>query len=156
MRLDLTRAAVLDLLSAWGAPYSWGAGCPYDGWASWPGGVPGANKGVGWDCSGFAQAALVRLRKLPETAIDRTAQRLYGITRPLESDETPEIGDLCFYGRGGTSVKHVMVVMGDDVCIGACGGTKATNGDDDRAYVQLQNFRYRRDFLSVRRLKPPA
>lgn len=156
MRLDLTRAEVLDLLSAWGTPYSWGGGIPYDGAASWPGGVPGLNGGTGWDCSGFAQAALVRLHRLPESAPDRNAQGLFRIAEPLPNGERAELGDLAFYGRGPNTVDHVMVVIGDGACIGACGGGRKTNGLDPRAYVQLHPLRYRNDFLGVRRLKPAA
>ena len=61
------------------------------------------------------------------------------------------LGDLAFYGTtSGTT--HVMLCLGDGVVYGARGGGSRTNGDDPRAFVQLEPIRYRPDLRSVGRL----
>ncbi len=152
LRLPLTDPAALDILSAWGVPYSWGGGLPRHGRTAWPDGPRGLAGGVGWDCSGFAQAVLVRLRLLPDNAPDRTAAALYDISMPV-IPEAAQMGDLAFYGA--TRITHVMVVLVPGIVIGATGGGQMTNGDDPRAYVKLERLRYRADFAGVRRMKTP-
>ena len=61
------------------------------------------------------------------------------------------LGDLAFYGSPA-HVSHVMVCLGDGVVIGACNGTSKTNGDDPKAFVQLQRLHYRDDLVSVGRI----
>ena len=141
---------VSALLDAWGTPYSWGAGRPTI--TGWPRGLPGTGGGIGYDCSGFAQAALVRLGILREGMPDRTAAGLFDATRPLRPDEAPQTGDLCFYGR--TRIGHVTVILGPECAIGANGGTSRTNGDDPSAYVDLCRPAYRRDFGGIRTFRP--
>lgn len=148
MKLDVLDDRVLWLLEAYGVPYSWGAGTPtHDGW---PIGVKGLKGGVGYDCSGFAQAALVRLGLLKAGTPDRSAAGLWEAGTPIDTDAA-QLGDLAFYG-GHARITHVTVCLGGGVCIGANGGNSMTNGDDPRAFVQLQPIRYRADFRGVRRL----
>lgn len=136
------------LLEAEGVPYSWAAGGPS---ASWPGGGKGKNGGVGWDCSGFAQGALVRLGLLSPTATDRSAAGLYAASSPADGSQ---VGDLAFYGSSSSSVSHVMVGMGDGQVIGASGGGSKTNADDPNARVKVfSSPNYRSDFLGWRRIK---
>lgn len=151
MILPLRDPLVLDILAAWGVPYSWGGGLPRHGKTAWPDGPRGIAGGVGWDCSGFAQAVLVRLGLLPENAPDRTAAGLYDISAPVMPGAA-KVGDLAFYGA--VRISHVMVVLGPGVVIGAAGGGQQTNGDDPRAYVKLERLRYRSDFAGVRRMGP--
>jgi len=143
---------VSELLLAWGSPYSWGAGTPRDGGGTWPPSpLPkGLNGGRGFDCSGFAQAALVRLGILDKNAPDRTAASLWSVAAPVDETEA-RLGDLAFYGSGGR-ITHVTVCLGHGVCIGANGGGAATNGDNAKAFVQLQPLRYRNDLRGVRRI----
>ena len=148
LKLDVLDDRVLWLLEAWGTPYSWGAGKPsLDGW---PLGVKGINGGIGYDCSGFAQAALVRLGLLKAGTQDRTAAALYDASDSVEIEDA-RLGDLAFYGQG--RVSHVVVCLGGGVCIGANGGTSKTNADNPRAFVQVQPILYRVDFRGVRRLQ---
>ena len=150
LKLDVLDDRVLWLLEARGTPYSWGAGKPsLDGW---PLGVKGISGGIGYDCSGFAQAALVRLGILKEGTPDRTAAELFDATRSLRPHEAPQTGDLCFYGR--TRIGHVTVLLGPECAIGANGGTSRTNGDDPSAYVDLCRPAYRRDFGGIRTFRP--
>jgi cell wall-associated NlpC family hydrolase len=150
LKLDLDNPDVYDVLRAWGVPYSYGGGTPADGERNWPDGAKGLKGGVGWDCSGFAQAALVRMELLSPLSKDRTAQSLYDLTVPVT--DTPRVGDLSFYGRNSKNVSHVMVICGDGCCIGASGGTSFTNGNDPTAFVQIHRVDYRRDFLGIRRV----
>lgn len=147
LRLDILDPKVLDLLRAVGVPYSWGAGRPTV--ANWPEGVTGLNGGIGYDCSGFAQAALVRLGLLVEGSKDRSAAALFEGAKQLV-DEEAKLGDLAFYGV--RSVSHVTVCLGGGLCIGANGGGSKTNGDDPTAFVRVERIRYRTDFRGVRRL----
>jgi cell wall-associated NlpC family hydrolase len=151
LRLPLADTRALDLLSAWGVPYSWGAGFPKSVQSTWPDGARGLAGGVGWDCSGFAQAALVRLGLLSPAAPDRTAGGLYDLMVPVVPNQE-RLGDCAFYGIG--RVSHVMVVLGTDLVLGASGGGSATNGDDPRAYVKLERIMYRNDFVGIRRIRP--
>jgi cell wall-associated NlpC family hydrolase len=154
MRLDLDDDRIIGLLRAWGVAYSWGAGQARDV-VSLHGAGPlpkGLNGGHGWDCSGFAQAALAYLGKLDPNAADRTAAGLHGITHPVVLDDAA-LGDLAFYGVNGR-ISHVMVCLGHGACIGACGGGSATNGDNPKAYVDVKPITYRADFRGVRKLMP--
>ena len=137
------------LIEALGVPYSYGAGTPA---SPWPGGAAGLAGGVGWDCSGYAQAGLVQLGLLSSGAVDRTAQSLADRASGVSSGDERE-GDLAFYGASWSKVSHVMLCLGNGQVIGASGGGRATNGDDVGAYVKIFNTpEYRSDFLGVRRL----
>lgn len=149
-RIDVLNDAVLDLLSAWGTPYSWGAG--QASVSGWPVGVRGLKGGIGYDCSGFAQAALVRLKILTGKERDRTAHDLYTDCLVIPETEA-KLGDLAFYGKH-ERVTHVMVYLGNGAVIGASGGTSRTNGDDPAAYVQVHRVRYRADFRALGTLAP--
>lgn len=146
--LDVLNDGVIELLKGYGIPYSWGAGRPSS--QGWPIGVKGLKGGIGLDCSGFAQVALVRLGILHEGDPDRSAAGLWDAAKPIDTDAA-QLGDLAFYG-GHARITHVVVCLGGGVCIGANGGNSMTNGDDPRAFVQLQPIRYRADFRGVRRL----
>jgi len=149
--LPLNDPRLLDLLAAWGALYSWGAGTPGNAEGGWPGGVKGTRGGIGWDCSGFAQAALVRLGMLSVRAPDCSASTLYGLGAPVAAGEE-QMGDLAFYGPHGR-ISHVMVVIGTGIVLGARGGGASTNADEPRAFVQLEPLKYWPSaFLGVRRL----
>jgi len=128
---------VVELLSMIGTPYWWGRGTPK---TSWPAEY--------YDCSGFAQGALVYLNLLKPTEPDRGAYALAN-----ESDrvtDEPKLGDLAFYDK---PVSHVMVCLNKDWVIGATGGGSHTLGDDANACVKLVPLRYRKDLLVVGRLK---
>ena len=122
------------LLEAWGEPYDWAQG---DITTPWLNGMRG------YDCSGFAQGALVHLGLIPPSARfqpnDRGAYQL-----AMDSERVPEgterLGDLAFYG---TPVSHVMVVIAPGIVLGARGGGSSTHGDDPSAYVDLRPLRYR-------------
>lgn len=150
MKLPTGDERFYDLLAAWGTPYSWGAGEPKSSLTGWPGGVKGLRGGVGWDCSGFVQAALVRLGMLAPDAPDRSARTLYEDSKPVPAG-TEQMGDLAFYGLLGRA-QHVMLVVGTGVVIGARGGDATTNGANPRAFVQLEPLMYWSAFLGVRRL----
>lgn len=150
-RLNMDDPRVVDALKAWGTPYSWGAGTPGNANSGWPSGVKGLNGGVGYDCSGYAQAVLVRNALLSPDSRDRTAQELYSLCEPVARGDE-KVTDLCFYGSSTKSIVHVMVVIGLDACIGATGGGRKDNGMTDRAFVQLQKWAYRPDWLGVFRI----
>lgn len=152
LKLDVLDERVTELLLAWGIPYCWGAGTPVHGGGEWPPyPLPrGINGGRGFDCSGFAQAALVRLGLLDAKAPDRTAAALWDLAKPVDETEA-RLGDLAFYGPGGR-ISHVTVCLGFGATLGANGGGSTTNGDSARAFVQLQPIRFRADFRGIRRL----
>lgn len=148
---------VMQLLAAWGVPYVFGAGQPADAMTHWPGGVrstldhaPEMEKVPGWDCSGFAQCALVAIGMLSPKASDRGAARLYADGQSM-AEVAASMGDLAFYGR--PTVEHVMVYLGDGVVLGATGGRSTTFGKTPTAYVDLKPVRYRSDFLGFRRVR---
>lgn len=155
MRLPVGDPRFIDLLASWGAPYSYGAGKPSDGRdaikaiGGWPDGVKGIGGGVGWDCSGWVQAALVRLRILPPTAMDRSAAALHDLAQPVAPGEE-HLGDMAFYGTPA-HVSHVMLVVAPGVVMGARGGDSKTNADNPHALVQLEPLKYWDAFLGCRR-----
>lgn len=149
MRLPVGDERLYDLLAAWGVPYSWGAGGPSTG-DSWPDGTPGVKGGRGFDCSGFAEAALVRLGLMVPGAPRRSAAMLWDSATSVPIG-TERMGDLAFYGPLGRAA-HVMVVVGPGVVLGARGGDQTTNADAPKAYVQLEPLMYWSAFLGVRRL----
>jgi cell wall-associated NlpC family hydrolase len=142
--LDTTDPQVYDLLRALGARYSWGAGDLRDAAGRWPAGP--------FDCSGFAQAALLRLRQVrPGAWHDKSAHDLANACDPVELADA-QLGDMAFYGRGGR-ISHVTVVLGAGVCIGANGGGSNTNGNTPSACVQVRPIVYRSDFVTIGRIK---
>lgn len=129
---------VLELLATSGTLYSWGKGDPSTPWPA-----------EAYDCSGFAQGALVQLGLLSRKQPDRGAAALANCSERVEDE--PRLGDLAFYGK---PVSHVMVCLGNGWVIGATGGGSHTHADDAEACVQPRRLRYRKDLLVVGRLRP--
>jgi len=154
VRLDIRDERIQELLQAWGTPYSWAAGKPADGSRpEWWLGVPGERGAIGFDCSGFAQVALVRLSLLSPTAGDRATAGLWQASTTIPEAEA-RLGDLAFYGPGSGRPGHVMLCLGGGAVLGATGGTNRTHGADPKAFVSLERLRYwPAAFLEVRRLK---
>lgn len=152
MKLPTNDERFVELLEWWGTPYSYGAGRPSDALSCWPPNDPprGMNGGRGVDCSGAVQIFLVRLGLLAQDAPDRSAAALYDLGKPVP-DGAEQMGDLAFYGPPGR-VSHVMLVVGPGVVMGARGGDQTTNGDQPRAFVQLEPLKYWSAFHGVRRL----
>jgi len=132
---------VATLVGCVGIPYHWGHGEPDSLFPD-----------DSYDCSGFAQGALVHLRLLGRSQPDRTAHSLSHICDPIEEGGQVK-GDLAFYGKGG-AVTHVMVSIGNEWTVGASGGDSRTKGGNPRAHVRLVRYDYRRDFLCFGRVKP--
>jgi len=141
--LDAHDPQTADLLSALGARYAWGAGTLEDAAARWPAGP--------FDCSGFAQAALLRLGLVrPAAWHDKSAHDLANACDPVDLVDL-RLGDLAFYGQ--RRITHVTVVLGAGVCIGANGGGSNTHGDSPSACVQVRPIVYRTDFVTLGRIK---
>jgi len=151
LSLPLGDERFTDLLRAWGVPYSFGAGKPSDGLNAWPDGAKGSQRGIGWDCSGLAQAACVRLGTLDSKAIDRTAQSLCSLFKREVARGDEQLGDLAFYGPNFSTIVHVTVVVAPGIILGANGGHSMTNGDDPSAFVRLDRIGYRLDLRTIRR-----
>lgn len=75
-----------------GTPYVWG----------------GESPGVGFDCSGLAQAAYA----VAGIALPRVAQDQYDSTPDLPAGSPLEPGDLVFFGGGPSAVDHVGLYVG--------------------------------------------
>ncbi len=75
-----------------GTPYVWGGETP----------------GVGFDCSGLAQAAY----EIAGIALPRVAQDQYDAGPHLPAGTPLEAGDLVFFGGGPTDVSHVGIYVG--------------------------------------------
>jgi cell wall-associated NlpC family hydrolase len=157
------RLSSWTLCEAIGAYYSWGAGDLANGLEGWPMGVPGVKGGVGWDCSGFAQACLLKLGIVrPEAWNDLSAHALANACNPVYTPEDhhramlrANVGDLCFYKSSRSErITHVTVYLGDGMCIGANGGGSGTNADNVNARVQVRPVRYRKDLIVIGTLKP--
>jgi cell wall-associated NlpC family hydrolase len=84
--------AVAWALSQIGTPYVWGGETP----------------GVGFDCSGLAQAAY----KVAGVALPRVAQDQYDATPKLGPDDSLAPGDLVFFGGSPASIDHVGLFVG--------------------------------------------
>jgi cell wall-associated NlpC family hydrolase len=82
-----------------GTPYVWGGETP----------------GVGFDCSGLAQAAY----KVAGIAIPRVAQDQYDAGPQLPDGAPLEAGDLVFFGGSATDVEHVGLVVSPGVMVDA-------------------------------------
>jgi cell wall-associated NlpC family hydrolase len=84
-------AAADYALSQVGVPYQWGGETP----------------GVGFDCSGLAQAAYRRAG----VALPRVAQDQYDAGPTVPPGGALQVGDLVFFGLGPGSVDHVGIVV---------------------------------------------
>lgn len=84
-----------------GTPYVWGA----------------EEAGIGFDCSGLAQAAYHYAD--PKLALPRVAQAQYDFGKKLSVVEVLEPGDLVFFGSGPRSVEHVGIYIGNGTMIDA-------------------------------------
>ena len=136
---------LVTLLEALGARYWWGAGALSDGLSSWPRGP--------FDCSGFAQIALLKLGIVkPNAWGDLAAHDLAYACDPVALGHE-RLGDLVFYGHP-EHIGHVAVCIGNGMAIGANGGGPQTKGQDPRACVQVRPVVYRNDFVTIGRLKP--
>lgn len=119
-----------------GTPYIWG----------------GSEPRIGFDCSGFVIWVLQVFEILP--AMDWTADDLM---KRFSSTDSPEPGDLCFYGKNDRAT-HVMMYIGalngEQVCVGASGGNSTTTTEEAaklrNAKVKMKPVMYRDDFLGFR------
>jgi hypothetical protein len=84
--------AVEWALSQVGTPYVWGGETP----------------GVGFDCSGLAQAAY----RVAGITLPRVAQDQFDATRAVPAGDALQPGDLVFFGEGPKSVDHVGLFVG--------------------------------------------
>jgi cell wall-associated NlpC family hydrolase len=89
---DAGALAVVWALSQIGTPYIWGGETP----------------GVGFDCSGLAQAAY----KVAGITLPRVAQDQYDATIKLAPGAPLAPGDLVFFGAGPTAIDHVGLFVG--------------------------------------------
>jgi len=137
---DKTREYIVALaLKFQGTPYIWGGSVPY----------------IGFDCSGFVIWVLQVFGILPPS--DWTAN---GLSKLFPPTTTPKPGDLCFYGTesviNGTKATHVMMYMGNGMCVGASGGgsecTTVERARSKGAQVKVKPVKYRGDFLFYREI----
>ena len=120
-----------------GAPYIWAGNGP-----------------VSFDCSGFVMFVLRPFGLVP-TPADWYAERLREMFAQTHS---PEPGDLVFYGQDKRA-SHVMVFVGEGICVGACGGTSKTRTLEAairrHASVKLRRVEYRKDLLGFANILAP-
>ncbi len=105
----------------------------------------GSSPRVGFDCSGFVIWILQVFGRLPSG--DWTSEDL---SKLFTKTDSPQIGDLAFYG-GNHTVSHVMMCIGNGTVIGASGGDHTTLTVEDalkrNAMVKTKPMHYRSDFL---------
>ena len=83
----------------------------------------GNTKEEGLDCSGFVNLVLKHFDLVPQK--DHSAQMLFDLFREHQTNEI-EPGDLIFYGKGRSVIRHVAIVI-DEHLILECGrGTSKT------------------------------
>tara|TARA_R110002073_G_scaffold194469_1_gene353538 strand:- start:263 stop:1489 length:1227 start_codon:yes stop_codon:yes gene_type:complete len=167
------------LLAALGVPYVWGAGAitekrgraAWVPWDNWPNGVAsslaeqnGFPDARGYDCSGFAQSALLALNIVPigwhwpdlngnpNVHYDVAVSHMWSCARSnlvsnitvISDLTTVQRGDLAIFGKSSSSVSHVAVVCGpmkpDGLieCIDAGG-----RGSGSRCYGQIPSAKVR-------------
>jgi cell wall-associated NlpC family hydrolase len=113
-----------------GVPYIWG----------------GSDPRVGFDCSGFVIWVLQVFDLLPSG--DWTAA---GLAKSFPKTESPQGGDLAFYGPAEGRESHVMMHLSPELVVGASGGghTTTTEAEANRlgAKVKVKPVGYRSDYL---------
>ncbi len=118
-----------------GCPYIWGGSNPWNG----------------FDCSGFVVWCYQVFGILP--AGDWTAQGLYDhFCESPRSDELKLLpGDLVFYGHSEIEIAHVMMVLDDELVVGASGGDQTTTTREVAvrrgAMVKVKRRGYRTDLV---------
>lgn len=101
---------------------------------------------AGFDCSGFIHEILQAVGLEPH-GFDSTANGLY--ERFKQHEVASDYGGcLVFWFTAGAAI-HVMLAIGDGLCIGATGGGKATDSIEaaiaQNAYVKIRPIGYRGD-----------
>ncbi len=109
----------------------------------------------GIDCSGLVQILLEKLNLDPGG--DQTADVLMDYFKDHGTKievANATLGDVCFYGHDDFA-SHVMMYIGDGICIGANGGgSKVTTPEIARtlnACVKFAQINYRKDLLCILR-----
>lgn len=116
-------------------PYQWGGGHSPNTW--------------GLDCSGLV---IVSARAAGVPLPPHVVPTADGLWEGLEHVETPQIGDLAFYGTG--AAQHVVIMTNWD---GTTGGTIGANGGDRRvltpeiAHARGAKVSFVDDYRKVRR-----
>jgi cell wall-associated NlpC family hydrolase len=117
-----------------GIPYIWG----------------GSNPHVGFDCSGFCIWILQVFNVIPSG--DWTAEGLRQHFTPIQEGTTFREGDLVFYGTK-TGATHVMMSIGNGLCIGASGGDHTCVTEEiakqKGAMVKIKQVHYRTDLIGI-------
>lgn len=126
------REQIVDYAKALlGTYYQWGGNCVEN------------SAHYGLDCSHFTYTVL---KKFGFMDTYRVAKDQKEWCTPITKEEL-EIGDLCFYTAGGSTVTHVVMYIGNGQIIGANGGGKTTTtkviARDKGAMVKIQNIDYR-------------
>lgn len=101
-----------------------------------------------FDCSGLVTAGIYAAGG-PDWRAFWSSAVLY---TNLQKVETPEAGDLVFYGNAAGRVSHVMVVWGDGRVFGAAGGGRQTTTPSPGARVLFRRgVKYRNGFMGYRK-----
>jgi cell wall-associated NlpC family hydrolase len=134
MKIELFRNYCLQFV---GLQYKWG----------------GDDTIQGFDCSGFAQEILEAFGGHPKSGTDLTAQGLYDNMVKVCTPHLEQVGVLVFYGKSYDRIRHVALMISDDLVIEAGGGGSRTNDEDDaardNAYIRIRPMKYRKDFLGT-------
>lgn len=134
--MELRKFIINLALKMQGIPYIWGGNSPK----------------TGFDCSGFIIWILQVFDVLPSG--DWTADGLSKKLKNFDDVKDAFPGDLIFYGK--YKITHVMMYIGNSMCIGASGGGPDTLNEQIAAIkgarVKVKRFDYRTDVKSFGRI----
>lgn len=123
------------LMHQLGLPYKWGGSNPLDG----------------FDCSGMVCFILQAFGIVPNK-YRTTSQGLYNrMMKDGKGESEPMLGSLAFYGEGKTKIKHVGIMLNNELMIEAAGGDSSTlfiqDAKKQNACVRIRPYHFRKDFI---------
>jgi peptidoglycan DL-endopeptidase CwlO len=112
-----------------GTPYVWGGNDTSSG---------------GMDCSGFVLECL-RAKGLWGMS-DTNAQGIYtGLMKAFKPSDSPQTGDLLFFGKSSTEITHVAIAVSPTHMIEAGGGSSTIK----QGMIRLRPISWRRDHVKT-------
>lgn len=107
---------------------------------------------TGMDCSGVVIDILKTIGELPNK-FDATSNALFEHYSMNGLSNEKKLGSLCFYGQHSGVIRHVGIMVNDEMILEAGGGTSKTKTLEDAikhdARTRIRPYDYRKDLVEI-------